>query len=88
MVEMILSIIFGGGMIGLAVYNLIIWKLIKSDSSVIKAKLVARSYGGRNGNKSIWYCTMEYTINNKEYRRDIMVGKESPLYYRSYRERI
>ena len=88
MVEVVLSIIFGGGIIGLGLYILISWKLLKSDYSIIKAKLVNIIYRGI-GYKYKRGCTIiEYTINNKEYRRTITVEKESPLYYRNYRERI
>ena len=84
MVEFILSIIFGGGIIGLGLYNFIIWKLIKSDSNVIKAKLVDRFYvycGSRYGQRG---CVVEYTINNKEYRTKLVVTKEAPLFNRNY----
>ena len=91
MVEIVLSIIFGGGMIGLGLYSLIIWKVIKSDYSIIKATLVDRFFIGSTSPrfriKNNWCCTMEYTINNKEYRREIFVEKKSPLANRSYRKR-
>lgn len=80
MVEIILSIIFGGGIIGLRLYNFIIWKLIKNDQSMVKAKLVDRFYvyrGSRYGQRG---CVVEYTINNKEYRTKLIVTKEAPLY--------
>ena len=80
MVEIVLSIIFGGGIIGLGLYNLIIWKLIKSDSSMVKAKLVDRFYVYRGSRYGQQGCVVEYTINNKEYRTKLIVTKEAPLY--------
>ena len=87
MVEMILSIILGGGIIGLGLYNLIIWKLIKTDSILIKAKLVDRFYvyRSRYGQRG---CVVKYIINNKEYRTKLIVTKEAPLYNRNYWKRI
>ena len=84
MVEKILSLMLGGTVIGFGIYNLIIWKLIKNEGCVIKAKLVGRcpTYRGRiYGTKG---CVVEYTINDKEYRRELIVTKDAPLYYRNY----
>lgn len=81
---MILSIIFGVCIIGLGVYNLIIWKLIKCGSTVIKTTLVERFYVYRGNLYGQQGCVIEYTINNREYRTKLIVNKESPLYNRNY----
>ena len=87
MVEMILSIISGGCMIGLGVYNLIIWKLIKRNASVIKATLVGRFHVRRGNIYGQQGCVIEYSVDNREYRREVIVTKETPLYNRNYWKR-
>ena len=80
MEEMILSIILGVCIIGLGVFNLIIWKLIKCDSSMIKATLVDTFYLHGKGKYGQRGCIIEYTINNREYRKKIVVKREAQLY--------
>lgn len=74
------NIIFGVLIIGLGIFNLIIWKMIKTDSNVIKATLVDRFYVRRGhiyGQKGV---VIQYTVDDREYITKIIVSKNSPLY--------
>lgn len=80
MVEKVLGIIFGGGIIALGIYNLAIWRLIKKEASIIKAKLVDRFHVRRGSIYGQQGCVIEYTVNNVQYRERIIVTKKAPIY--------
>ena len=74
MLVSIITFLFG-------ILNLTFWKLLKYDSIIIKARLIAKAfcpYNARIYGGKIFY--VEYNINNKCYKTSIMVFKSSLLY--------
>ena len=80
MIEKVLARIFGGGIIALGIYNLAIWRLIKKEASIIKARLVDRFHVRRGSVYGQQGCVIEYTINDVQYRERIIVTKKAPIY--------
>ena len=80
MIEKVLACIFGGGIIALGIYNLAIWRLIKKEASIIKARLVDRFHVRRGSVYGQQGCVIEYTINDVQYRERIIVTKKAPIY--------
>lgn len=80
MVEKVLACILGGGIIALGIYNLAIWRLIKKEASIIKARLVDRFYVHRGSMYGQQGCIIDYIIDNKVYSQKIIVTKNAPIY--------
>ena len=80
MIEKVLACIFCGGIIALGIYNLAIWRLIKKEASIIKARLVDRFHVRRGSVYGQQGCVIEYTINDVQYRERIIVTKKAPIY--------
>ena len=80
MVEKVLACILGGGIIVLGIYNLAIWRLIKKEASIIKARLVDRFHVRRGGVYGQQGCIIDYIIDNKVYSKKIIVTKNAPIY--------
>ena len=80
MIEKVLACFFGGGIIALGIYNLAIWRLIKKEASIIKARLVDRFHVRRGSVYGQQGCVIEYTINDVQYRERIIVTKKAPIY--------
>ena len=80
MIEKVLACFFGGGIIALGIYNLAIWRLIKKEASIIKAKLVERFHVRHGSVYGQQGCVIEYTVNDVQYRERIIVTKKAPIY--------